>query len=124
MQLKETGECIGACGLGRFMQHPHFPEGIVEVGWRMPVRHWGKGYATEAASALLADAFSTRGLSKVTAIAVPANTRSTSVMRRIGMSHDPALDFDHPGVSEALPLLKRHVTHSISKSDWERLHIL
>jgi RimJ/RimL family protein N-acetyltransferase len=39
-----------------------------------------------------------------------ANERSRAVMERIGMSHDPADDFDHPGLAEDDPL-RRHVLY-------------
>jgi ribosomal-protein-alanine N-acetyltransferase len=36
------------------------------------------------------------------------NVRSQAVMRRIGMTHDPADDFDHPRLPDGHPL-RRHV---------------
>jgi RimJ/RimL family protein N-acetyltransferase len=121
VELKATGECLGTCGMGFFIMPPLFPEGTVEIGWRFAARHWGKGYATEAAQALLSDGFTNRDLAEIIAIAVPANVRSTNVMGRIGMTHDPSADFDHPRVTGAVPHLRRHVTHRITKRKWESL---
>jgi RimJ/RimL family protein N-acetyltransferase len=121
LELKSTGECLGICGVGFVVMTQVFPEGTVEIGWRIAARHWGKGYATESAQALLAEGFAIRGLHEIIAFAVPANTRSTNVMRGIGMTHDPKADFDHPRVTDAVPHLKRHVTYRITKEEWESL---
>ena len=44
---------------------------------------------------------------------VPANERSLAVMRRLGMTHDPADDFDHPLLPAGSPL-RRHVLHRLT----------
>jgi RimJ/RimL family protein N-acetyltransferase len=44
VELKESGESLGACGLLRILWDPLAPQ--VEVGWRFSKEHWGKGYAT------------------------------------------------------------------------------
>ena len=67
----------------------------VEAGWRLARAYWGQGYATEGAEAALADGFARLGLKEIVAYAVAANAPSRRVMERIGMTHDPADDFDH-----------------------------
>ena len=57
----------------------------VEIGWHLHPGAWGHGYATEAAEAVLADAFS-RGLSEVLAVTDPENQASQAVCRRLGMT--------------------------------------
>ena len=47
---------------------------------------------------------------------VVANERSRAVMRRLGMTHDPADDFDHPLVSDER--LRRHVLYRLTAADW------
>jgi ribosomal-protein-alanine N-acetyltransferase len=82
----------------------------IEIGWRLARVHWGKGYATEAAAAALDYAFDVLQADEVVAITVPANRPSRAVMERLGMTHDPADDFDHPN----LPIghaLQRHVLY-------------
>ena len=86
--------------------------GAVEVRWRLAREHWGHGFATEGARAAIGDAFTRLGLEEIVAITVPANERSRSVMRRLGMTHDPADDFDHPYLPEA-HALRRHVKYRI-----------
>jgi len=54
------------------------------------------GYALEAARAAIDDGFGRLGLAEIVAYTVPANRASWQVMERLGMSRDPAEDFDHP----------------------------
>ncbi|BCL13134.1 GNAT family N-acetyltransferase [Micromonospora sagamiensis] len=58
----------------------------VEIGWHLHPDAWGHGYATEAAAAVLDDAFS-RGLTRVIAVTDPDNRASQAVCRRLGMTH-------------------------------------
>ncbi|MCA2216075.1 GNAT family N-acetyltransferase [Jidongwangia harbinensis] len=57
----------------------------VEIGWRLHPGARGRGYATEAARAVLHDAFG-RGLPKVLAVTEPDNHASQAVCRRLGMT--------------------------------------
>jgi RimJ/RimL family protein N-acetyltransferase len=57
----------------------------VEIGWHLHPDAWGQGYATEAAQAVLHDAFD-RGLAKVLAVTDPDNHASQAVCRRLGMT--------------------------------------
>ena len=68
----------------------------IEVGWLLPREHWGNGYATEGGRAALDYAFHTMKLDEVVALTAAANIASQRVMRRLGMTHDPRDDFDHP----------------------------
>jgi RimJ/RimL family protein N-acetyltransferase len=65
---------------------PLQPSGDTEIGWHFHPDHWGKGYATEAAAAVLAYAFN-NGVPKVVAVTNPANTASQRVCTRIGLLH-------------------------------------
>lgn len=86
--------------------------GVVEVGWRLRREHWGKGYATEAARESLRFGFAELGLDEIVSFTSAQNTQSRRVMERIGMTHDPSRDFDHPGVPDGHPL-QRHVLYAI-----------
>ncbi|MBO3744237.1 GNAT family N-acetyltransferase [Actinoplanes flavus] len=57
----------------------------VEIGWHLHPEVWGQGYATEAAEAVLRDAFG-RGLARVVAVTDPDNHASQAVCRRLGMT--------------------------------------
>jgi len=106
VEVAATGEFIGFTGLNRVpFQAPFSP--AVEIGWRLSRQAWGHGYATEAARAVLAFGFETAGLDEIVSFTATTNLRSQAVMRRLGMTHDPAEDFDHPRVED--PRLRRHV---------------
>lgn len=89
----------------------------VEVGWRLSRAAWGRGYATEAARAAVDFAFRQLGLAEIVAFTVVANDRSRRVMERLGMTHDPADDFDHPLIPEGHPM-RRHVLYRLGASAW------
>lgn len=112
--LKETGKCIGWVGLYKPTFEAHFTP-CVEIGWRLASQYWGKGYATEAAQAVLELAFTTWNLPEIVSFTVPANVRSRRVMEKLGMKHDPADDFDHPKLSTD-HTLSRHVLYKLSKT--------
>jgi RimJ/RimL family protein N-acetyltransferase len=120
VEMKETGECLGMCGIAQLEMEPQFPQGTFETGWRFAARHWGKGYATESAKAAISDGFLNHGLSEFVAIAVNTNHRSIAVMERIGMVRDEDGAFDHPGVPDDQPTLIRHVTYRLSRNQWAR----
>ena len=86
----------------------------VEIDWRLAFDYWGKGYASEAACAAVADGFTRLGLREIVSFTVPHNVRSRAVMERIGMKHDAADDFDHPSLGEDSPL-RRHVLYRMPR---------
>lgn len=100
---------VGFVGLSvpRF-EAPFMP--AVELGWRLASDSWGRGYATEGARVALAFGFDVVGLSHVVSFTAAGNVRSRRVMERIGMTHDPTDDFDHPGLAPGDPL-RRHVLY-------------
>jgi RimJ/RimL family protein N-acetyltransferase len=118
LALKASDRAVGFCGLARTDLEPVLPAGTVEVGWRLARAHWGKGYASEAAAALVDLGFRRFGLKEIVSFAVADNQRSTAVMKRIGMRHDPARDFDHPKVATSHPHLIRHVLYAIDRAMW------
>ena len=86
----------------------------VEVGWRLAREHWRLGYATEAARRALRFGFEEVGLSEIVSITSPMNLASIAVMERLGMSRNPAEDFEHPSLAPDHPL-RRHVLYRISR---------
>jgi len=107
---------IGFTGIVGQTFTAHFTPAI-EVGWRLARRAWGRGYATEAATAALDHAFDAIGLDEVVSITTPGNAGSRAVMERLGMTRDPSDDFDHPNVPEA-HAYRRHVLYRISADQW------
>ena len=86
----------------------------VEIGWRIARAHWGHGYATEAARVALTVGFGPAALEEIVSFTVPANRRSRAVMERLGMTHHPEEDFDHP-LLPAGHRLRRHVLYRLNK---------
>ena len=93
--LKETNELIGVIGLSSPTFEAHFTP-CVEIGWRLASTHWGRGYATEGAEAVLQYGFTKSGLNEIVSFTIPANLRSVCVMEKIGMHRDAKGDFAHP----------------------------
>lgn len=116
VEVRATGEFVGFTGLARPWFDAHFTP-AVEVGWRLARSAWGHGYATEAARAALADGFTRVGLAEIVSFTTTTNARSQAVMRRIGMTHEPADDFDHPGLPAGHPL-RRHVLYRLDADRW------
>lgn len=102
---------IGAVGL-TYMKFAADFTPAVEVAWRLNRRFWGKGYATEAALAAVADGFDRVGLREVVAVTSILNKASETVMRRIGMNR--AFEFDHPFVPEG-DERRRHVLYRLPR---------
>jgi RimJ/RimL family protein N-acetyltransferase len=114
VELKSTHEMIGWTGLMIPSFESHFTP-AVEIGWRLASEHWNKGYATEAATAVLDYAFTTLNLNEVVSFTVVNNKASRRVMEKIGLQHNSHDDFDHPKISIEHPL-SRHVLYRLSKS--------
>jgi RimJ/RimL family protein N-acetyltransferase len=113
VEIAATGEFIGFTGLDPV--EAGMPFSGVETGWRLARPAWGHGYATEAARAAVSHAFEGLGLAEVLAVTVAGNLRSRAVMRRLGMTYDPADDFDDPEVPEGP--LRRGVVHRLRAGD-------
>ena len=90
-----VADFIGFTGLALPGFTAHFTP-CVEIGWRIARDYWGFGFATEAARAARDYGFSQMGLERIVPFTVPANQRSRNVMGRIGMTHSPDDDFEHP----------------------------
>lgn len=111
-------EIVGGAAFAGFigLGIPHFKAHFtpcVEIAWRLAAEHWGHGFATEGARAVLAFGFEALGLAEVVSTTVPANLRSRRVMEKLGMIHDPGGDFEHPLLPEG-HALRRHVLYRIA----------
>jgi len=118
VEVPGVAPLAGFIGLQRVgFEAPFTP--AVEIGWRLAPAFWGKGYATEGAKAALRIAFEDLNLDQIVSFTVAANKPSWSVMERLGMTRDPAEDFDHP----RLPVghaLRRHVLYRMGRDAWGR----
>lgn len=93
VHLKSSNEFIGWCGLKHIAE-----ENEIDLGYRFFKTHWGKGYATESAKAVLEYGVSQLKLKNIIARAAKENTASIHVIKKLGMTylkddrcaHDPA----------------------------------
>jgi RimJ/RimL family protein N-acetyltransferase len=85
----------------------------VEIGWRLAAEYWGQGLATEGAAAMVRYACETVQVEQLVSFTAPANTRSRRVMEKLGMTCDPAENFDHPNLP-AGHRLRSHVLYRLS----------
>jgi ribosomal-protein-alanine N-acetyltransferase len=116
VEVVASSEFIGLTGLAVPGFEAHFTP-AVEVGWRLKRSAWGHGYATEAARAAMTYGFQEVGVAQIVSYTPTNNVRSRAVMERLGMSHDPADDFDHPRLAPGHPL-RRSVLYRISRDRW------
>ncbi|HSJ63925.1 MAG TPA: GNAT family N-acetyltransferase [Gemmatimonadaceae bacterium] len=79
---------LGGAGL-----HPLSEDGA-EIGFWLARAHTGRGYATEAARALVEVAFANPGIERVQIRCDPRNERSAAVPRRLGFRHIETLRAD------------------------------
>ena len=87
-----------------------------EVGWRLAARHWGQGYATEAARGTLRVAFERLALAEVISFTTVSHQRSRRVMERLGMQYQGET-FAHPSVPADHPL-RPHVLYRLRREQW------
>ncbi len=88
--LRAIGDLIGRCGpVLREMTHGR----ETEISYLLNREHWGKGYATEAASAVRDHAFEQLGERRLVSLIAKGNHASEAVARRIGMTLEQDLEF-------------------------------
>lgn len=104
--LREPGRTalVGAVGIYRLR------EGEPELLYSLATAAFGRGLATEASRAVIADAFERLGFVRILARTDPPNTASLAVMQRLGMR------FAGEAVENGLPT----VSYTLAREDWER----
>ena len=75
---KTSGEIVGSCGFARLATEE------VEFGYLFARESWGKGFATEAASACLKHGYEKIGLTGIIALTDLDHEKSQNVLRKIG----------------------------------------
>lgn len=118
LEITANKTFIGCLGLMRPTFQAHFTP-CIDIGWRLAAEHWGRGYATEAATAALSHAFDALEATEVVSFTVPENHRSTRVMERLGMQRTPEDDFNHPQLPEG-HRLRAHVLYRLSSATHQR----
>jgi RimJ/RimL family protein N-acetyltransferase len=110
---RSTGQFLGWFELST-------PEGgsdtEAELGYRLRVSGWGRGYATEGALALIDKGFGELGLRRVYAQTMAVNTASRRVMEKIGMhwvrTFHPTWDDPIAGAEHG------EVEYELLRADW------
>ncbi|MFY9268602.1 MAG: GNAT family N-acetyltransferase [Candidatus Manganitrophaceae bacterium] len=115
VEIKNTHGFIGFVGL--HIPAPELPfSPCVEVGWRLAAKHWGKGFATEAARGALHIGFERLGLAEIVSFTSAINLRSRAVMLKLGM-RETEETFEHPNVPVS-SVLRQHCLYRLSNSQW------
>ena len=96
VDVKASGSPIGQCGL--YPAASTGPE--IELAYQYLPSAWGKGYATEAATAVLRYGLGPVGLEQIIALVIPQNLASSRVLDKAGMrlEADPATYYELPGL--------------------------
>lgn len=81
VQRRSDGAPLGLCGL---VQREALP--APDIGFALLQEHERRGYAREAAQAVLGHAFEALGLVRLLAITAPTNLRSTKLLGALGFS--------------------------------------
>lgn len=94
---RDTDQFVGTCGLD-----PVDVRGApsVELGYRLLLAHWGRGYGTELAGAMLRYGLTTLGRARVHAFSLPQNRASRAILHKIGMIPDGMIE--HGGLNHDL----------------------
>jgi ribosomal-protein-alanine N-acetyltransferase len=95
--LNNSDEFIGTCGLEKYSLGGGEE---IELGYRLCLQHWGKGYATEAAQLILSYGFNVLNLKKIIAFAVPQNRSSLKVIEKLGF--EKVGEISHAGLPHIL----------------------
>jgi len=103
VEIKETGEFIGTVGICQVRFDAPFTP-AVEIAWRLNYESWGKGYATEAARAVMDYGFNEMDLDEIVAFTIHDNTPGIHVMEKLGMTRDKKGDFIYPRLKKEHPL--------------------
>lgn len=109
VERKFDGAFLGLTGISRY-SYAAPGNSDVEIGWLLGKPYWGQGFAPEAARACLDYGFSILNLPEIVAFTYRGNRPSRRVMEKLGMSYDPADDFDNPNVPDG-HFIKPHVLY-------------
>ncbi|HZR16621.1 MAG TPA: GNAT family N-acetyltransferase [Verrucomicrobiae bacterium] len=111
------GQFAGFTGLAVPLFEASFTP-CVEVGWRLRREYWGRNIAYRAARQALDHGFRVLELQEIVSFTAATNLRSRRLMERLGFTHSPAEDFDHPSIAPGHDL-RRHVFYRKSA----RIHL-
>lgn len=88
VSLRDGDLPIGMCGL---VKREALPD--ADIGYAFLPEHWSKGYALEAASAVMAHSWAQFGFTRLLAIVSPDNRPSIQLLERLGMHYERTMSF-------------------------------
>ncbi|PRZ23457.1 GNAT family N-acetyltransferase [Flavobacterium granuli] len=91
---KLTNECVGWSGLKYFNQPLNNHTDFYELGYRFKKKHWGKGFATESAIAILDYGFKNLNTNRIFAITDPKNVNSKKLLTKLGFAFQETFDYE------------------------------
>ncbi|MEA2461144.1 MAG: hypothetical protein QOH90_1321 [Actinomycetota bacterium] len=89
VEEKTSRSVVGSCGL--VLVEGTGPE--IEVAYQFGRKHWGKGYATEAAAACVKYGFDELGLARIVGLTFPDNVASQRVLEKVGLRREGAGEY-------------------------------
>ena len=116
VELKD-GTFLGNCGIGRIETEaaPAPLQGAVQIGWQLRADHWRRGYALEAASAVMDFAFTRPGIEIVYSQTALRNRASWHLMEKLGLERRADLDYSDPKYP---PEDNPTIVYAIGRRDW------
>ena len=87
VELKDTFQLIGTCGIRMASANAH----QADIGYELAPEQWGRGYATEAARALLHFGFTELRVHRIWSWCIAENTGSVRVLEKLGMRREGRL---------------------------------
>ena len=88
--LKTTNEFLGWCGLKYEEEKDE-----IDLGFRFYKKHWGIGFATEAAKACINYGFKSLNISKIVGRAYVENTASIQVLKKCNLQFEKEFIYDN-----------------------------
>lgn len=93
--LKETNEFLGWSGIKFITNEINKHKDFYEIGYRFIEKHWGKGYASEAAVAFVDYAFTEMKVDKLYAYADEGNENSRKVLEKLGFHYVNSFEYEN-----------------------------
>jgi RimJ/RimL family protein N-acetyltransferase len=109
---RSDGRLCGGAGLMLELEHHR-----AELGYWVGVPYWGKGYATEAAQAMLRYGFNALKLHRILASCMSHNSASGKILLKLGMHHEGCLREHQCKWGEFVNV----DCYGILRSEWESL---
>ena len=110
INVQATNEPVGWIlirPMGFFSETPEYRN--LEIGWRLFRNTWGKGYATEAAAAVLEAVLQKNKVDFVSALAMEQNEASIRMMKKLGMEFVKKYTHEDPLGDEECVYYRRQV---------------